>query len=89
MNLACERRSLGGVSFNLARHLAKGAYLNFLDAADEGRLHDTYPDGTYQRLAEVKRHYDPGNRFRRKLNIPPANEGSTQYVDGHRAALDP
>jgi hypothetical protein len=24
-------------------HLAKGAYLNFLDAADEPRLHETYP----------------------------------------------
>ena len=40
------------------RHLAKGAYLNFLDAADEGRLHETYPDGTYRRLVEVKRRYD-------------------------------
>jgi FAD/FMN-containing dehydrogenase len=52
-------------------HLAKGAYLNFLDAADQGRLHETYPDGTYQRLVEVKRRYDPGNRFRRNLNIRP------------------
>jgi FAD/FMN-containing dehydrogenase len=61
-------RSLAGA----LRHLAKGAYLNFLDAADEGRLHETYPDGTYQRLVEVKRRYDPGNRFRRNLNIHPA-----------------
>jgi FAD binding domain len=34
------------------RHLAKGAYLNFLDAADEHRLHETYPDNTYRRLVE-------------------------------------
>jgi FAD/FMN-containing dehydrogenase len=61
-------RSLAGA----LRRLVKGAYLNFLDAADEGRLHEAYPDGTYQRLAEVKRRYDPGNRFRRNLNIRPA-----------------
>jgi FAD/FMN-containing dehydrogenase len=60
-------RSLAGA----LGHLAKGAYLNFLDAADEDRLHETYPDGTYQRLVEVKRRYDPGNRFRRNLNIRP------------------
>jgi FAD/FMN-containing dehydrogenase len=54
------------------RHLAKGAYLNFLDAADEPRLHETYPDSTYRRLVEVKRHYDPTNLFHRNLNIRPA-----------------
>jgi FAD/FMN-containing dehydrogenase len=51
------------------RHLAKGAYLNFLDAADEPRLHETYPDSTYRRLVEVKRRYDPTNLFHRNLNI--------------------
>jgi FAD/FMN-containing dehydrogenase len=54
------------------RHLAKGAYLNFLDAADEPRLHETYPDSTYRRLVEVKRRYDPTNLFHRNLNIRPA-----------------
>jgi FAD/FMN-containing dehydrogenase len=54
------------------RHLAKGAYLNFLDAADEPRLHETYPDSTYRRLVEAKRRYDPTNLFHRNLNIQPA-----------------
>jgi len=54
------------------RNLAKGAYLNFLDAADEPRLHETYPDSTYRRLVEVKRRYDPTNLFHRNLNIRPA-----------------
>jgi FAD/FMN-containing dehydrogenase len=54
------------------RYLAKGAYLNFLDAADEPRLHETYPDSTYRRLVEVKRRYDPTNLFHRNLNIRPA-----------------
>ena len=34
------------------RYLAKGAYVNFLDAADEPRLHEAYPAGTYRRLVE-------------------------------------
>ena len=58
-------RSLSGA----IRHLAKGAYLNFLDAADEPRLHETYPDSTYRRLVEAKRRYDPTNLFHRNLNI--------------------
>jgi FAD/FMN-containing dehydrogenase len=58
------------------RHLAKGAYLNFLDAADESRLHETYPDSTYRRLVEVKRRYDPTNLFHRNLNIRPAQTRS-------------
>jgi FAD/FMN-containing dehydrogenase len=58
-------------------YLAKGAYLNFLDAADEPRLHEAYPDGTYRRLVEVKRRYDPTNLFHRNLNVPPA-EASPQ-----------
>jgi FAD/FMN-containing dehydrogenase len=58
------------------RYLAKGAYLNFLDAADEDRLHEAYPDSTYRRLVEVKRRYDPANLFHRNLNIRPADASS-------------
>jgi FAD/FMN-containing dehydrogenase len=53
------------------RYLAKGAYLNFLDAADEARLHEAYPDSTHRRLVEVKWRYDPTNLFHRNLNIRP------------------
>jgi FAD/FMN-containing dehydrogenase len=50
----------------------RGAYVNFL--VDEGpeRVHDAYPDGTFGRLAEIKRRYDPENLFRLNQNIPPA-----------------
>jgi FAD/FMN-containing dehydrogenase len=58
------------------RYLAKGAYLNFLDAAHEDRLHEAYPDTTYRRLVEVKRRYDPTNLFHRNLNIRPADTSS-------------
>jgi FAD/FMN-containing dehydrogenase len=64
-------RSLSGA----IGRLAKGAYVNFLDAADEARLHEAYPDGTYRRLVEVKRRYDPANLFHRNLNIRPHPDG--------------
>ncbi|MBK8026578.1 MAG: FAD-binding oxidoreductase [Chloroflexi bacterium] len=51
---------------------ATGAYLNFLEIEGEARLREVYPDKTYQRLAEVKRKYDPDNVFRHNQNIAPA-----------------
>jgi FAD/FMN-containing dehydrogenase len=52
------------------------AYVNFV--GDEGveRLHDIYPDETWARLREIKRHYDPTNLFRLNQNIPPASNGA-------------
>jgi FAD binding domain/Berberine and berberine like len=49
-----------------------GAYVGFL--ADEGqeRLHQAYPGSTWERLAAVKRRYDPGNLFRHNHNVPAA-----------------
>jgi len=49
-----------------------GAYVNFL--IDEGpqRVHDAYPGPTWDRLAAIKRRYDPTNLFRLNQNIPPA-----------------
>jgi FAD/FMN-containing dehydrogenase len=49
-----------------------GAYVNFL--ADEGRerVRAAYPGATWDRLAEVKRRYDPENVFRLNQNVPPA-----------------
>lgn len=47
------------------------AYVNFLMAEGEGRVHAAYPGETWNRLVEVKRRYDPGNLFRGNQNIPP------------------
>jgi FAD/FMN-containing dehydrogenase len=52
-----------------------GAYVNFLADEGEERIRAAYPGGTYERLAEVKRRYDPDNLFRLNQNIPPAGQG--------------
>ena len=49
-----------------------GAYVNFLSDEGAGRVHAAYPGRTYERLAEIKRRYDPDNLFRLNQNIPPA-----------------
>ncbi|MGA9347135.1 MAG: FAD-binding oxidoreductase [Nocardioidaceae bacterium] len=52
---------------------AGGAYVNFL--MDEGgdRVRASYK-GNYERLAQVKRIYDPGNMFHINQNITPASD---------------
>ncbi|WP_406567968.1 FAD-binding oxidoreductase [Dactylosporangium fulvum] len=54
----------------LAPHV-NGAYANFLAAAGEEDVAAIYPPETYQRLAAVKRRYDPGNLFARNHNVRP------------------
>jgi FAD/FMN-containing dehydrogenase len=52
-----------------------GVYVNFLGEEGEGRVREAYPGSTWERLAAVKRRYDPTNLFRLNHNIPPAAEG--------------
>jgi FAD/FMN-containing dehydrogenase len=52
-----------------------GAYVNFVADEGEARVHDIYPPATWERLARVKRQYDPDNVFHRNQNVPPAPEG--------------
>jgi hypothetical protein len=49
-----------------------GVYVNFLGDEGEGRVREAYPGPTWERLAAVKRRYDPTNLFRLNQNIPPA-----------------
>jgi FAD/FMN-containing dehydrogenase len=54
----------------LAPHV-NGAYANFLTTATEEDNAAVYPAPTYQRLAAVKREYDPGNLFAGNHNVRP------------------
>ena len=64
------RPGLEAIWAKLAPHL-NGAYANFLASAIEADVAAVYPTGTYQRLAAVKREYDPGNLFAGNHNIRP------------------
>ncbi|GAA4842681.1 FAD-binding oxidoreductase [Luteimicrobium xylanilyticum] len=55
----------------LAPHVG-GSYANFLTGAAEGDVAAVYPAATYERLAEVKRRYDPDNLFARNHNVRPS-----------------
>ncbi len=48
------------------------AYANFLTDEGEARVRAAYPGATWDRLAAVKRRYDPDNLFHLNQNIPPA-----------------
>lgn len=48
-----------------------GAYVNFLTADEGDRVRSAYGPN-YERLARVKRKYDPDNLFRMNQNIKPA-----------------
>jgi FAD/FMN-containing dehydrogenase len=62
--------ALDAVWDRLAPHV-NGAYANFLASATEADIAAIYPEETYQRLAAVKREYDPGNLFAGNHNIRP------------------
>jgi len=49
-----------------------GVYVNFLGDKGEARVREAYPGPTWDRLAAVKRRYDPANLFRLNQNIASA-----------------
>jgi FAD/FMN-containing dehydrogenase len=69
--IAAGRPGLDAIWARLAPHV-NGAYANFLSTATEDDLAAIYPAETYQRLAAVKRQYDPGNLFAGNHNVRPA-----------------
>jgi FAD/FMN-containing dehydrogenase len=56
----------------LAPHLADRRYVNYLDHDDRGAAVRAAYGPNYDRLAQIKRRYDPDNVFRNNANIAPA-----------------
>jgi FAD/FMN-containing dehydrogenase len=54
----------------LEPHSERGGYINFMAGDDQGRIRDNYK-GNYDRLAAIKRTYDPDNLFHLNQNILP------------------
>ena len=54
------------------RQTDTGAYVNFVGDEGEERIRAAYPGATWERLAALKRRYDPDNLFRLNQNISPA-----------------
>jgi FAD/FMN-containing dehydrogenase len=52
-------------------HAGGRVYINFLGDEGVDRVRQAYGDRQYQRLAELKRAYDPTNFFRLNQNIEP------------------
>ncbi len=56
----------------LAPLASGGEYVNFAGDADVERVRGLYGGETYDRLARLKREYDPSNLFSRNQNVRPA-----------------
>ena len=56
----------------LPHSLGAGSYVNAMTEFDDDRVRASYGPAKYQRLAAIKRKYDPQNLFRHNANIQPA-----------------
>ena len=57
---------------DIAPYATGGVWLNFIGDEGQGRIRAAYGDENYERLARVKREFDPDNTFRGNQNIVPA-----------------
>jgi hypothetical protein len=52
--------------------MSPGVYVNFMSGDEQDRVPEAYRE-RWDRLVDVKTHYDPENFFRLNQNIPPRN----------------
>lgn len=64
------KRAVDAIWTRLAPHIG-GAYANFLTGVTDEDVAGIYPTETAERLAAVKRQYDPANLFAGNHNIQP------------------
>ncbi|HEY8472976.1 MAG TPA: FAD-binding oxidoreductase [Natronosporangium sp.] len=67
-----RQRWVDGLVTALRRPGDTDAYVNFVGDEGEEGVRSAYPKATFERLAAVKRQYDPDNLFRLNQNIRPA-----------------
>jgi FAD/FMN-containing dehydrogenase len=60
-------------TFDAVKHDGHGVYVNFLQDEGEARIREAYGDANYERLARIKKFYDPTNLFNHAQNIQPAS----------------
>ena len=62
-------------SLTAMRPAIHGVHVSFLGDEGTARVHEAYPADTYERLAAIKRRYDPTNLFHVNQNIAPNSRG--------------
>lgn len=58
---------------DISPYATGGVWLNFIGDEGQARIRAAYGDANYDRLAQVKRQFDPDNTFRGNQNILPAS----------------
>jgi FAD/FMN-containing dehydrogenase len=72
---AASHETWVGDSLTAMRPAVRGVHVSFLGDEGSARVHEAYPADTYQRLAAIKRRYDPTNLFHVNQNITPNGRG--------------
>lgn len=71
-NATEEQIAKGSQSWEKLAVYSSGTYSNFLSTNSASDIAGIYPNVTYERLAKIKRQYDPENIFNHNFNITPA-----------------